>query len=257
MKLQIQNSKFVYLAWLIAFVYLIAFGIAEFLVYNVSPVGGIVLYFATLTGIIVSSTFDPNKDRRRLWLSLGLGPLIRIVSIVMPVIQISAIYWYFIISLPIFLGIYTVSHYLHYTLDDIGLNSHNPLIQLFTAITGIGLGVIDYYIVKSAPLAQGSIVQLIFPAIVLIVFNGIVEELAFRGVMQKTAILLGSWGWIFVAAIYAVLQIGYGSILQIFFIFAVAIYFGFVVKKTNSILGVSLAHGLMSIMVFLVMPKLI
>ena len=38
--------------------------------------------------------------------------------------------------------------------------------------------------------------------------------------------------------------------------FVVAIFFGWIVAKTNSLLGVTLAHGLTNIMLFMVMPYL-
>jgi hypothetical protein len=257
MKIKITNWDPIAFPWLTAIAYMTSFGIAEFLIYYVSTVSGIVLYFAILFGLILSSAVDSEEDRQRLWVALGLVPLIRIVSIVVPIIEISYIYWYIIIALPVFMGIYTISHKLHYSLDDIGLNIRKPLYQLVTALVGIGLGAIDYFIIKPKPLVEGSFVQLIFPAIVLIICSGLTEELAFRGIMQKAASVLGSFGWIFIAAVYALLQIGNGSVLQIFFIFGVAAYFGFVVIKTKSIVGVSIAHGLMSIMLLLVMPKII
>jgi len=219
-------------------------------------VGGVALYFAILIGLIICKTVDINKQRRDLWLSLGLVPIIRITSIVMPLVEISVIYWYIITSIPILLAIYNVAQNLHFTTKDVGLTIRHPLVQFFTAIAGIGLGVIDYYIIKPGPIFEGSFVQLIFPVFVLLFFNGLVEEMAFRGIMQRVSDALGAWGWTFIAPVYAILQFSHGSILHILFTFVVALYFGFIVKKTNSIMGVSLAHGLMSIILFLVFPNI-
>jgi membrane protease YdiL (CAAX protease family) len=45
--------------------------------------------------------------------------------------------------------------------------------------------------------------------------------------------------------------------MQILFALAVALFFGFVVLRTKSILGVSLAHGALNIMLLLVMAKIV
>jgi len=256
LKLTTHFSQLKVHGWILAAIFLVAFGVTEFIIYHISAAYGLALYFIILFAIIIYSTIDTDKYLRQLWMAIGLVPLIRIVSLVEPVIQVSTIYWYIIIALPVLLCIYTIARNLHYSIDDIGLNTRLPLVQFIIAVTGIGLGAIDYFILKPQPLVEGPFAQLIFPAAVLLVFNGLVEELAFRGVMQRAANVLGSLGWILIAAIYAILQVGFGSILHIIFILAVGIYFGFVVKKTNSIFGVSLAHGLMSIIVYLVMPKI-
>jgi membrane protease YdiL (CAAX protease family) len=83
------------------------------------------------------------------------------------------------------------------------------------------------------------------------------EELAFRGLLQRAAGALGSWGWAIIAPIYALLQIGHGSLFNIIFTLGVALFFGFVVMRTKSILGVSVAHGILNIMLFLAMVKIV
>jgi membrane protease YdiL (CAAX protease family) len=176
---------------------------------------------------------------------------------VIPIAELSVIIWYILIWIPVLVGIYSVARYLKYSFDDIGINYRNILGQILTAITGIGLGIIDYMILKPEPLVEGYFTRLIFPAIILFIFTGFMEELAFRGVIQKATRTLGSLGWVFIALVYAVLQIGYGSLIHIVFTLAVALYFGLVVQKTKSIIGVSMAHGLLNILLFLVMPNII
>jgi membrane protease YdiL (CAAX protease family) len=62
-------------------------------------------------------------------------------------------------------------------------------------------------------------------------------------------------GLLSVAVVFAILHIGWLSVLDVFFVFMIGLFFGFVVLKTKSIAGVSLSHGLTNVFLFLVMPS--
>ncbi len=94
--------------------------------------------------------------------------------------------------------------------------------------------------------------------LILVIFTGLVEEVIFRGLMQNaTERVFGGAGVVYVAAIFAVLHLGYRSLADLVFVFLVALYFGYYVRRTRSILGVTLAHGLTNISLFLIFPFLI
>jgi membrane protease YdiL (CAAX protease family) len=117
---------------------------------------------------------------------------------------------------------------------------------------------VEYLILRPEPLILALRWQeVIVPALILLVATGFVEELAFRGVMQRSAQALGSWGWIYIAVVFSVLQIGHLSALHWLFVLAVALLFGWIVKRTGSILGVSLSHGLINVCLFLIFPFVI
>ena len=96
------------------------------------------------------------------------------------------------------------------------------------------------------------------PALILLVFTGFLEELIFRCVLQYTALQqLGRLGIPYIAVIYAVFHLGYHSVLDLLFVFGVALVFGWFVWRTGSILGVILSHGLTNITLYLVLPILL
>jgi membrane protease YdiL (CAAX protease family) len=242
---------------LLCLTYLVAFAGAEFVTYYVSPFSGIILHFTILLGLIIHSTLAHDEKRRGLWLALGLVPLIRISGLVIPVPEILEIYWYIIIAIPVFVGVLMIMRNLNYSLDDIGINDKQIPVQVIVAAFGIGLGIIDYFIIKPAALISELNVQLvILPALILLIATGFVEELVFRGVIQRAAHVLGSWGWVYVTLVYTILQIGGGSVTQVAFVFLVSLFFGWIVKKTGSIIGVSISHGLLNIGLYLVFPHL-
>ena len=95
------------------------------------------------------------------------------------------------------------------------------------------------------------------PAFILAIFTGLLEEVVFRGLMQRAAgEVLGRWGMLYVAVLFAVLHFGYKSPLDVIFVLAVGIFFGWVVARTHSLLGVTISHSLTNIILFLVMPFL-
>ncbi|MGC8787064.1 MAG: CPBP family intramembrane glutamic endopeptidase, partial [Anaerolineae bacterium] len=118
-------------------------------------------------------------------------------------------------------------------------------------------GYMEYQILHPKPLARAfTWEQLWLPALILMFSTGFSEELIFRGVMQRAAEALDRFSILYVSAVFAVLHVGYKSLLDVLFVFGVALFFGYVVKKTGNILGVSLAHGLTNIVLFLVAPFL-
>jgi membrane protease YdiL (CAAX protease family) len=240
---------------LFSILFLLSFGIAEYLIYFVNDLGGLVLYFAILCTLIISSVITSDKNQAKLWLALGLIPLIRIISLIIPLPEISQVYWYLFSSIPIFIAIYAVMRVLSYSFSDIGLKGNYPILQSFVALLGLFLGAIGYFILRPEALTSGLNLQTaLFPALILLISTGFVEEMAFRGVLQIAANVLGSWDWIYISIIYAVLQTGHGSYLFGLFVFLVSLFFGLVVKKTGSIVGVSLAHGLFNIGMYLIFP---
>jgi membrane protease YdiL (CAAX protease family) len=64
--------------------------------------------------------------------------------------------------------------------------------------------------------------------------------------------VFGGWGIIYVSYIFAILHIGFLSWIDVVFVFGVALFFGWVVKKTGSLLGVTLSHGITNIILFIV-----
>ena len=73
--------------------------------------------------------------------------------------------------------------------------------------------------------------------------------------LQRTAVeAFRWWGIVYVSLLFAVLHVGFLSWLDVIFVFAVALFFGWVVKKTGSLLGVTLSHGITNIMLFLIVP---
>jgi membrane protease YdiL (CAAX protease family) len=241
---------------ILCLVYLIAITIAEVITALVSPLGGTIFHFVILIALIISSTVFARSQFQRLFLSLGLAPLIRVLNFSAPLSQFSEIYWFLFVSIPLLAGIFLIIRMFNLQLGETGLTEGTPLVQGVIALSGIGIGLIDYLILGPEPLIPAlNLQEAIAPALILLVATGFVEELAFRGVIQSSAIqALGNWGWVYTAVLYSILQIGHLSALHWLFVLLVSLFFGFAVKRHGSILGVSLAHGITNIGLYLIFP---
>ena len=214
-----------------------------------------VFHVVILFSLIIHAALLGSNPSHRLFLVLSLGPLMRIVSITMPLDEFSETYSFLLISVPVLVGVLGFIRVLGFRPEDIGFTIARIPIQIMVAIVGIGFGLADYFILEPEPLVSELTLQdALVPALILMVSIGFVEELVFRGVMQRVANVIGSWGWVYIAVLYAILQIGHESVLHCILSFEMALFFGWVVKKWGSIFGVVLAHGLMNVYLYLIFP---
>ncbi|MFC1933997.1 lysostaphin resistance A-like protein [Chloroflexota bacterium] len=239
-----------------ALVYVQAITIAELIVVAIDPVWGIVCHILVLATLIARSALISEHTNQQLLLSVALVPLVRIISLSMPLADIPQIWWYPIIYAPLVVTAFIVMRLLNYKMEDVGLNFRLFPVQLAVALTGFLFGVAEYYILRPQPLiAELTWQEVWLPALILIVSTGFVEEFIFRGVLQRTASrLFGWWGIVYVSLLFAVLHVGFLSWIDVIFVFVVALFFGWVVKKTGSLLGVFLSHGITNSVLFLIAP---
>ncbi len=238
--------------------YLLVVSVAEVLSAVVHPQLGLIAHAITLIGLLVHAGIGRYDETRKLALALILAPMIRLLSFSLPLLRFPQAAWYPIVSIPLLLATWLIIRHIKVAGYTLGLTRNNLVLQLLLVPGGLGLGVIEYLILRPAPFANsfswGSFWLL---ALSLTIFTGFTEELIFRGLLQNLSVpVLGRWGLVYVALLFAVLHTGYQSVLDVVFVFAVGLVFGYIVSWGGSILGVTLAHGLTNITLFLVMPFL-
>lgn len=239
-----------------AIIYLLAITAAELVTVFVQPVWGIVGHTIVLVAVVVHSSLTSDSHYRNLILSLALVPLVRIISLAMPLEDVSQVWQYLIIYAPLLVAAIAVVRILGLRAKEVGFSFGSFRIQIPVALSGLLLGVIEYFILTPQPLVTELTWQEIWlPALIFLVSTGFVEEFIFRGVLQRTVVsMFGGRGIIYVSLLFTVMHIGFLSLIDVVFVFLVAMFFGWVVKRTGSLLGVTLAHGLTNIMLHLVAP---
>jgi membrane protease YdiL (CAAX protease family) len=258
-----------------ALVYLLAIAAAEAVTAFIVTPWGIVFYIVILTTIIVRSALGKRYFHQQLILPLALVPLLRITSLTIAEMNLPHLWLYPTIYVPLLLAAVAVvillrsgstiivagskpvviAHISKSRAKDIWLKSGWLGVQLGVGATGILFAIAGYPVLKTEPIiADFTWNQIWLPALVLLCI-GFVEELIFRGVIQRGAVeLFGNWGIVYVSLLFAVLYIGVLPIAWMAFAFVVSLYFGWVVKLTKSILGVALAHALYNIVLYMVIP---
>jgi membrane protease YdiL (CAAX protease family) len=174
----------------------------------------------------------------------------------MPLYPFPQIYWYLITSIPLFVGIILITRILKYNPKEIGINIKGLFIQILIGTTGLIFGYIEYKILHPKPLIENiNFSSFLIPSLILLFSTGFVEEIVFRGVMQKAFYdVMGKYGILAVCIVFASLHIGHLSFIDVIFVFGVSIFFSIVVLKTRSILGVTLSHGITNITLYLIYP---
>jgi CAAX protease family protein len=240
-------------------VYLALLTAAEVVTNLVSPDAGLLLHGVILLAFLVDAAHRDSDSRRNLLLVLSLLPLIRLLSLALPLAEIPRIDWYVAITAPG--GVAAVLAARHIGVDRRGicLTVGNLGGQAAVSLTGIALGFLEYRILQPVPLdSELSLGVAWLPALILLTCTGFFEELIFRGLLQSAAVgALGRFGGIvYTALVFAVFHLGWRSALDLLVVFAVGLFFGWVVARTHSLLGVTISHGLANVVLFLVLPFL-
>lgn len=241
--------------WILV-LYLLGVAAAEWATAFFNPQLGLVLHGSLLALIFLHAALGASGAEQKMLFTLALAPIIRLQSLSMPLAGFPFSYWYAIVGLPLFLSAYLALRLTGFSLADVGITGNKLPLQALVGLSGLGLGWVEYQILKPAPLVGSWRLEDIWlTALILFAFTGFLEELIFRGLMQRAAqAVLGSYGMIYVALMFAVLHIGYRSFTDFAFVLGVGLAFGWVARWTGSLWGVALAHGLTNITLYMVFP---
>ena len=238
--------------------YLAAITAAELMTALADARLGVLMHALILATLLLRAGFVASSGDRELSLALSLAPLIRILSMSMPLEDVSLTYWYAVVAVPLVVAAAVIARILNLSRLAVGLSLRSMPFQLLVACTGFGFGFIEYLILRPDPLIDTfSWTAVWLPALILLVGTGFTEEFVFRGVMQEAAReALGKAAILYVSVVFAVLHVGYQSVADVAFVFVIALFFAWVVMRTRSIFGVTLSHGITNATLFLVAPFL-
>lgn len=241
----------------LSFIYLAALIIAETLVTYINLQVGLALEALILFALLLNSSLKTSYNFSTLLMSMMALPIIRIIGLSIPLMQVDALYWFPIISVPLFAASFTIMRAQGLSLKNVGFVLGNWKVQLLIALTGVFLGTIEYLILTPKPLISTfNMENLLFASIIIIISTGLAEEILFRGIIQKNAqnVFGAVIGLLYTSLLFTALHIGWTSIYDLIFVFSVSMFYGYAFLKTRSLLGVTLSHGLSNTMLFLVVP---
>lgn len=188
--------------------------------------------------------------------ALALVPLLRLLAVALPAASIPRLGWYALIGVPLLLATGLAARFLGCSPAALGLRLRFAWWQVFVAATGLPLGLLAYLLAPTPPLAatldRGTAVA---GALILFVCVGFAEELLFRGVLLPVAEeVFGPAGLVWASTLFAATYIGTLSPAFVLYMGVLGLWFGWWVRRTGSLWGVALAHGLLATGAVLVWP---
>ena len=172
-----------------AIIYLLAITAAEAVTVFVQPVWGIACHAIVLVAVVMHSALASDSRYRHLVLSLALVPLVRIISLGMPLVNIPQVWRFPIIYTPLLAAAIVVVRILGHRAREVGISFSSFPVQLAVGLSGFLFGVAEYFILAPQPLiAELTWQEVWLPALIFLFCTGFVEELIFRGVLQRTAV---------------------------------------------------------------------
>jgi uncharacterized protein len=236
--------------------------VAEVISNFYSVIGGVTLHAAVFAVLIVHGALASKRSASALWLSLSLIPLIRIVSFGMPLGSFPQEWWYLLTGIPLLAASFTAIQGLGYSRFDVGLRfpagGRAIMLSLAVGVSGVFIGLGEYAILgPTSTFAGRGNFEIAVAIFIILIGTGFTEEVVFRGVLQTSATraLRPVAGILLVSALFAVMHIGHGSIANLFYTFAISVYFCVVRHQTGSLLGVTIAHTLANVVFFIVMSE--
>ena len=234
---------------------------------------GLWIHILLVFSLLFFSVYLQPKDATlsSLLVAVSLASLVRVFSLAVPRYNfvsrpetnpLNTVPWLALVSIPLLVSIMAVAYVQGLRPRDLGLifaRWQEIPVQAVIAMTGIPLGLVEFAILRPdgwiPALAVG---QLLIGGVVIFLATGLSEELIFRGILLKRAVegLGERYGLLYVTAIFASLHIFFLSAVDLTFVFAVGLFYGFVVLRTKNLWGAILSHSLGNVILYLIAPFL-
>ncbi len=257
--------------------------------------GDCLLLFAMLNHYVLAHPSSIHREAdtdARSWsiralLVLALAPLVRILSLVMPLQGLPQIYWYAFIGVPLLVAALLTARHLNLSFASFGFSSPRWPLQIAIATSGLPLGLIAFFLVRPESLTPSFQWRgLAIGSVILVIFVGFTEELIFRTLLLHVAPTSGGQfrilrrfagrmairtmkaprnrhfrkalpvdpGIFWSSAVFAIMSIGSRSFLYVLFVGLIGVFFGWCVQRTGSTWGVVAAHSALVIGALLIFP---
>lgn len=241
--------------------YLLSIGLAEIATATLDPRLGFVLFALILLALFAQATVERERPASAFYLSMVLIPLMRLVGLSLPLPELHPVLRILATALPVSLAVILVIRYLPARPAQLGMaRGDTPgglLVYLLIALTGVPLGLVQYWSLGHQPFLQvPTIAGSALPIAILAFCLGFLVELIFRGILLGTSRqLLGTgWGLLYVSLLASWLYVGYGGWQPVLLALVFSLFFGWVVIRTRTIYPVSLAHGIANGILVLLAP---
>jgi membrane protease YdiL (CAAX protease family) len=221
------------------------------------PLAGVLCQALLIPALLAHYAAAEGAPYRRILPALALVPLLRILSLTMPIKYIPAIYWYALIGIPLLVAIVQTARVLGLAPAQLGLRLRAVPLQLGITLLGVPLGLLAFLLLPAGQMPATSLggAPIVVGVATLVIFTGFAEELLFRGLLQHVAGEFFGWAGVLISSLlFATIYLGALSVAYIVFVALTGLLFGWSVRRTGSIWGVVGAHSLVSVGVAYIWP---
>jgi hypothetical protein len=242
--------------------YVAALAVAELALVQGGLLVGAACHAVLLIVLLAHHLVAPITPYHSLLVGLALLPIVRLVSLTVPILGIPYLIWHVMVAIPIVVATLLAIHSEQIEPRLMGIGARlDAGVQLAVAAVGIPLGLLAWLALRPRPVISGvDAHQVAVASVVGVLFVAVVEEVVFRGVLQGVALraLGSSVGAVAVSALaYASMSIPSGSPGFILVMLGAAAFFGWIVEVTGSLWGVIGAHALLTVGMLVVWPAVL
>ena len=198
------------------------------------------------------------REEHAVLVAFALVPLFRLVNLGMPVFFELTVYWFPLIYGPMLPALWLLARE-RPAVEPPRVTDPRQLVALLplALLASLLLAELEFAIIRPEGLVPSlSAVDLLVLTVVMVGFVGLVEELLFRGLLQRTLeVELGRWpGLLLASAVFGLMHSGYGLPAEVGFAAAIGLGFGLVYDWTDSLALVAFMHGMLNVFLFGVIP---
>ncbi len=247
------TSRSIFIAITLSIILVIA---AEILTVFVGVLAGAILDGIVLVGLVNFSYFAEIQEARRIILPLALVPLMRILSVTIPVPHVAPLFWYPLIGIPLLLAGLISIYMTGLPALSFQIGRRKWAGQIAFGLLGIPIGLLAARMLPPGMITipTRSAGWIILGTIILALFNAVPEEIIFRGLVQNALWeVFGPIGLAITAVVYSSLFTGTLHLSYIIFYGLTGLLFTLWVKLTKSLWGAIIAHSLINVIFLLLL----
>lgn len=219
-----------------------------------------IIYLFIFISLLIIASSKYNQSVCSLYLSLALIPLIRIISISIPLSGAPEVFGFAVVSIPLFIAGAIVAKMVGLTYTDLGFGFDRLHRMLLIGLLGIPLGFVKFLIFQPGKIDISTAPEgLLMWVLIFVISVGLLEEFLFRGILYNVFLrVLGHKTAVyFISLLYATLTISTKSFLNVIYAFLISIIFCQILTREKSLIGLSLAHGLINITLYFICPLIL
>ncbi len=219
---------------------------------------GFFVFMFLFLSLLLTAVYKYPGTVHILYTALTFIPLIRIIQITIPLKGMPKASIYLAVSTPLFITGIIIARIVHLTFKEMGFCLNKLYCQFFIAFLGLPLGFIEFILINPGTETVASTGKILLWILIFIICTGFLEEFLFRGILYNIILKVtdDKKAIFYTSFLYVALSVNGKSFLYAIYAFSVSFIFCRIFAHIKSILGLSIAHGLINITFYIICPMI-